>query len=131
MVRFCVEGKVLGKPRPKVNRNGRVWTPKRFADYEKKIADAYREAGGKLHEGEVRLAIVTHRSLPKSRPKKMESEPDTFKPDIDNVLKIVLDALNKVAYSDDSQVTEVYMMKSPRTRIEEHIVVEVEGRTTR
>ena len=29
------------------------------------------------------------------------------KPDTDNILKVVMDALNKVAYSDDSKVVEV------------------------
>ena len=33
------------------------------------------------------------------------------KPDADNVVKIVLDALNKVAYSDDTQVNEVHVMR--------------------
>lgn len=33
------------------------------------------------------------------------------KPDIDNVTKIVLDALNKVAYEDDTQVNELHIMR--------------------
>jgi Holliday junction resolvase RusA-like endonuclease len=31
----------------------------------------------------------------------------TRKPDIDNVLKVILDSLNGVAYIDDSKVVEV------------------------
>lgn len=116
MVRFEVEGKVLGKPRPRVNRNGRVWTPKKFKDYEDAISRAYREAGGSLQEGTVKVEIETFRELPKSRPKRVSSEEDIFKPDVDNVAKIVLDALNGTAYEDDSKVTELRVKKNPRTR---------------
>ena len=45
----------------------------------------------------------------------------TKKPDIDNIMKIVLDALNGVAYYDDSQVCRVNFMKmyseNPRLKI--------------
>ena len=42
------------------------------------------------------------------------------KPDIDNVVKAVLDALNKVAYRDDNQVVELKIRKqySERPRLE-------------
>lgn len=33
------------------------------------------------------------------------------KPDIDNVIKIILDALNGIAYKDDCQVVEVIAVK--------------------
>ena len=34
------------------------------------------------------------------------------KPDVDNVAKIILDALNGIAYRDDKQVVELYVKKS-------------------
>ena len=37
--------------------------------------------------------------------------PCTIKPDCDNIAKIVLDALNGLAYDDDSQVTELEVHK--------------------
>ena len=33
------------------------------------------------------------------------------KPDCDNVVKIVLDSLNKIAYDDDKQVVELTVLK--------------------
>lgn len=54
--------------------------------------------------------------MPKSRPKKALSEPDTYKPDVDNIGKVVLDALNGVAYLDDKQVTLLRVRKMPRVR---------------
>ena len=124
---FRVYGDVLGKPRPRVNRNGRVWTPAKFKEYEKKIAKAYTDWGGQLREGPVEICVAVYRELPKSRSKKTVSEPDTFKPDIDNILKIVMDALNGVAYKDDSQVTKVYIAKHDRTRSDEFLDIVVKS----
>ena len=45
----------------------------------------------------------------------------TKKPDIDNIMKVVLDALNGVAYFDDKQVCKVNFIKmyseEPRLKI--------------
>lgn len=62
------------------------------------------------------VTITCRRALPKSRPKSVESEPDVFKPDGDNVAKLVLDALNGFAWQDDSQVVEMRVTKEPRRR---------------
>ena len=35
----------------------------------------------------------------------------TKKPDIDNIIKIVLDAMNKFAFKDDTQVTKLEIEK--------------------
>lgn len=126
---FIVEGKVQGKARPRVTMRGghaRAYTPQKTKDYEGMIRYAYLAAGGKMLDGPVMVAVETFRSLPKSRPKKIESEPDVYKPDGDNVLKAVLDALNGVAYEDDSQVVMLSIIKWPRTRCDEHIRVHVE-----
>jgi len=48
-----------------------------------------------------------------------------FTPDIDNLLKFVMDAANKVIWKDDSQIWKVYMEKvygeEPMTIIEVHL----------
>lgn len=124
-VEFTVPGEVMGKPRPRFARNGRVYTPKKCVQYEKLIAAMYRETGCEPFCGPIMVKVDTYRALPKSRPKKATTEPDTYKPDADNVLKVVLDALNGVAYRDDSQVVVVQMTKHPRSRVEEHLVVEI------
>ena len=49
----------------------------------------------------------------------------TKKPDIDNVIKIILDALNKMAFRDDSQITKLEIEK--RYAEEEKVLVEIEG----
>ena len=57
------------------------------------------------------------RRLPRSAPKRVVSEPDTGKPDADNVAKLVMDALNGHAYEDDAQVTSLRVTKMPRSRV--------------
>ena len=60
-----------------------------------------------------------------SKPKKEKAERGlirpTVRPDIDNLVKIILDGLNGVAFMDDKQVIELYATKwysaEPRTEI--------------
>ena len=68
---------------------------------------------------------MTSRQLPKSTPKRVLSEPDTHKPDADNIAKIVLDALNGVAWLDDAQVTSLTVVKLDRTRDPERLSVRI------
>lgn len=122
-----IPGKVTGKPRPRFRTNGKPYTPASGARYERHIARCYRTAGLPLIEGPVKVSIEIHRKLPKSRPKRVDSEPDTFKPDIDNVAKAFLDALNGVAYEDDRYVTSIEVRKAHRERIaEEYVIVTIE-----
>ena len=117
---FIVEGEPQGKARPRFSRrSGTVYTPAKTAKYEKKIRQAFLDAGGKMiPEGSYAIVIMNaYFEIPKSyaKGKRLACErninrPDK-KPDIDNVLKVVLDALNKVAYEDDKQVTEVICRK--------------------
>lgn len=64
----------------------------------------------------VSVTVTTYRALPKSRPKSIKSEPDVYKPDADNIAKLVLDALSGVAFYDDSHVVCLHVTKAPRVR---------------
>ena len=63
------------------------------------------------------LRITAYYSIPKSasnkKKKAMESGEirPTKKPDADNVLKVVADSLNKIAYYDDSQIVDTHIRK--------------------
>lgn len=117
---FVVEGEPQGKARPRFSRrSGTVYTPAKTAKYEKEIRDSFLAAGGKLiPEGSyVLVTIDAYFEIPKSYTKRKRlacerniNRPDK-KPDIDNVLKVVLDALNGVAYVDDKQVIGVICRK--------------------
>lgn len=125
---FTVVGKVVGKPRPKfrvVAGHPQAYQPRGGKAYERLIADEYRRQCGRMHEGALAVVIYTFRALPKGTPKRVVSEPDTVKPDADNIAKSVLDALNGVAWRDDTQVVHLQVRKNPRTRCEERIEVEI------
>lgn len=122
---------VRGLPRPRFGRNGRAYMPSWCEPYKRLIADSYRAQCGDLpYSGAVAVEITYRRPLPESRPKAVESEPDTFKPDLDNVAKAVLDALNGVAYEDDRQVTALTVRKLPRERgAEEEMTITIKPDT--
>ena len=80
------------------------------------------------------MRIKAYYSVPKSdskkkREKKLAGEiRPTKKPDMDNVIKIIADALNNVAYHDDTQIVDCQVRKfySENPRVEVTIKV-VEG----
>ena len=65
----------------------------------------------------VRVRITACFSIPKSAPKKKRAMMiagdivPTKKPDFDNIQKIICDALNGVAYHDDSQIVKADIEK--------------------
>lgn len=123
-MRFTVYGKVRGSARPRVTKLG-TYIPKETMAYRKSILAAFIEAGGVKTYGPVDVRVDVYRELPKSRPKKVRSEPDTFKPDVDNIGKNVLDALNGYAWEDDASVVSLTVVKHPRGRHDELIDVTI------
>lgn len=125
-VTFHVPGKPQGKARARTFRNkhtGRSMstTPERTVLYENFIKDRFLQvgAGFYLERGRpVTLRIVARFLLPKSASKKRQAdmlegnELPLKKPDMDNIVKVVADALNGVAYHDDTQVVFVSAKKA-------------------
>lgn len=117
---FIVEGEPQGKARPRFSqKSGTVYTPAKTVRYERLIRKAFLDAGGKAIPSDcyVGITVDVYFQIPKSytKGKRMACQhninrPDK-KPDIDNILKIVLDGLNGVAYADDKQVIEVRCRK--------------------
>ena len=110
---FKIEGQPQGKGRPKFTRDGHCFTPKATREYENLIAEEYKAAKGETLDGYIRVNIKAYYKIPKSTTKinrgKIEAGiiKPAVKPDIDNVVKAILDGLNGVAYHDDSQVVYV------------------------
>ena len=114
---FTVPGVPQGKGRPRVTRNG-TFTPKKTRDYEKKVRDCYIAQGGQMFPDDTPLfASITAifpipSSLSKKRRALFNGKKHCKKPDADNVAKAILDALNGVAYRDDSAVSSLLVYKS-------------------
>lgn len=114
---FTIPGKPQGKARPRVRRDGHAYTPSQTTQYEEFVRFCWRCAGAVKLNGAIRALILARYPVPKRDSKKMQDAkicgeiPCTIKPDCDNIAKIVLDALNGLAYDDDSQVTELEVHK--------------------
>ena len=110
---------LVGKQRPMTDyRNHRTYTPTKTLKAEKAIKDAFRAAYGETfagHDGPVVMRISTTRPLAKSNPKYWVGRADLGKPDWDNIGKLICDALNGVAYTDDAHVVMGGVQKGCRT----------------
>lgn len=128
-ITFEVKGKVVGKARPRFTQ-GHTYTPTSTRLYERAIRQAYEAAGGEMFTGCVEIEAEAVSGIQKSATKKQRlsrlsgAELAVTKPDIDNVLKIVMDALNGVAYADDACVMSVRIIKG-RYEEEPRLVVRV------
>lgn len=117
---FIIKGKIRGKGRPRVLRSGHTYTPKNTKDYEMLVKESYIAQCGtqnKIKEKPVQVSIHAHFLVPKSYTKKKRKaikQGDllpTKTPDIDNIAKIITDALNGVAYKDDKQIVVLSVIK--------------------
>lgn len=132
---FYVEGKPQGKARARTfydNRLGKMnsITPEKTKSYEDLIRWSYKAAGGQyMGEKVLQVHINAYYPIPQSftKAKKAAADTDdlrpTTKPDCDNIIKVVLDALNGVAYYDDKQVVCVSCNKYYGQRGYLHIAV--------
>lgn len=120
MCDFEIEGKPVGKGRPRFKRMGnfvQTYTPEKTAEYEKLVRMKFQNAGGAIIDKPVRVGITAFFAPPKSTKKRDRIEMlanlilPTKKPDCDNIAKIILDALNKIAYKDDAQVVDLSVKK--------------------
>lgn len=124
---FTYYGEVRGQARPRFSKFG-AYKPKKDKDYEQAIRDAYINSGGKNYgKSPIVLRIDIYREIPKSRPRYLRYEMDTFKPDATNVAKSVEDALNGIAYDDDKQIVSVTVCKHQRRRLPEHMDIYVKA----
>ena len=113
-------GEPKGKERPRFCHNGQIYTPKQTTTYEQQIIfDYYKQCGNvKFDENsQLELFVKAYYKIPKSASKKkrmaMLSEEirPTKKPDGDNILKAVADALNGVCYKDDKSIVKMSIEK--------------------
>lgn len=127
-IAFTVEGEPRGKERPRFGSR-QVYTPDKTTTYENQIKIAYYEQCGNVkfpEDSQLELFVTAYYKIPKSASKKkkaaMLSEQirPTKKPDGDNILKVVADALNGVCYKDDKNLVSMSIEKfySDMPRIE-------------
>lgn len=134
-MKFVVAGEIVGKGRPRFTRSGRTYTPKKTLDYERAIKRAYLNKYTYLSKKSLRIKICAYLEVAKSHSKVKKQKmlanelQCTKKPDADNIVKVVLDALNKVAYQDDTQVVELVAIKRWSNESRLKVIIEEIGET--
>ena len=122
MTTFSVDADPVGKQRARYAKRGnfvQAYTPEKTRTYETLIKEAGIEAMGTSEplETPVSLYLYIRMPIPKSYSKKRTeaclsgSEKPIKKPDIDNICKCFLDAMNGAVYHDDSQVLTLHITK--------------------
>ncbi len=87
-----------------------AYTPKETLNAERAIAEAW---DGPMFEGEVAVHIVVDTEGTAVIVERVDLETKSkLRGDIDNYIKTILDALNGVAWRDDSQVVKVTGIKA-------------------
>lgn len=123
--------KVMGAMRPRVDMRGghpHVHTHVKHQNAMKHVSDTFVAECGLKHSdfsGPVVMCVTSNRHVPKSWPKRRIGEQDISKPDASNILKLVEDALNGIAYKDDSQIVASIPIKARRFRETDFIDVVV------
>ena len=132
MIEFEVPGEPKSKLRHRTTKTGTNYTPKETLEYENWVKQCYCiKHKQNILQGEVRAEIRAYFSIPKSTSIKKRQGMisgtirPTKKPDTDNIAKVILDSLNKIAFDDDKQVVEMIVSKwySEEPRVE----VKLEG----
>lgn len=97
VARFTIEGEPVSKARARFTKSGHSYTPDATRTAEAQVAWQFRAAAKPaLPDGENTFGVFgIFFSATRQRR------------DVDNMMKLLLDGLNKVAWADDSQVTEI------------------------
>ena len=125
---FEIPGVPVAKGRPRVTSKGWTYTPKKTIQYEHKVRLLFAANFPDFEpiQGPVSMTFVFLMPLPKSWSKKKQKEAlekrwHIKRPDTDNLIKAIKDALNGLAYIDDSQVCREKIFKQyanePRVEI--------------
>ena len=131
---FIVPGKPQPLHRHRTTKQGRVYDDPRNGPNKDAIVIAARLAGVKIIDGPVSMILYFRIPRPKSHYRTgkyshilKDSAPSFVltKPDIDNYAKLVLDAMNGIAYNDDCQVVDLEVRKLYADNGDEHTYIEL------
>lgn len=116
---------IIGNPqpqlRPRFSRRGnfvKVYDPEKSRSWKETVKWQAIEQKATVLQGALKMNLLFCFTRPKSLPKKIIAH--TKKPDLDNCVKCIKDALEGVCYERDSQIMELQAMKiySDRPRVE-------------
>lgn len=132
---FTIPGTARGKQRPRATRQGRVYTPKETVNQEAyiKMLAATAMRGFAPFGGPLEATFNISVAIPKSftrRDRELSltgKKWPTSKPDIDNVVKLLCDAMNGICYNDDKQIVDLLVTKSYAAHAETVVMIKMKG----
>lgn len=114
---LLVKGAPVPKGRPRFNhKTGNVYTPKETRDAEDTLGTLLKVAGARPdanHNYQVVLDFV------------LADDGTADGIDLDNLIKLVLDAANKVAWNDDRQVTNIQATVTRTNTVAPHTMIQI------
>ena len=123
-ITFTIDGQPKALARHRSTRSGHTYDPQSNKDAKKKIVDAakavmFASRMDKPLEGALKLDVTFFMKRPKATPNTVVY--CTKRPDLDNMEKLLNDALQGVLFGDDSQVCLIVSEKiygdDPKTEI--------------
>jgi len=111
MIEIVFYGTPIGKARPRFGRtkagNVVTFTPQKTRNFERDLRSLAQVAmtGKTMLEGPVKVTIKAYFAH------KTKTGWHVSRPDLDNVIKAVLDSLNEIVFDDDSAVCELVATK--------------------
>jgi Holliday junction resolvase RusA-like endonuclease len=121
-IMFTIYGHPIAKGRPRFSTRGKfpvAYTPEKTKTYESEVGMMAKAAMGasKVLEGALEAFIYVTFPVPPSYSKKRteaclnDVEKHTKRPDLDNVIKAVIDGMDKIVFNNDSQITSIHSTK--------------------
>ena len=121
-IMFTIYGEPVPKGRPRFSTRAKfpvAYTPEKTKNYESEVAMMAKAAMGASEplEGALEAFIYVTFAVPASYSKKRTEaclsgqEKHTKKPDLDNVVKSVIDGMDKIVFENDSQFTSIHATK--------------------
>ena len=116
-ISLTIPGPPVGKHRARVCRSGHAFTPAKAVNYEALVKQTFAAKYPDFvpMSGPVRMILSIWLMPSKETQRKIKKSIarvyPIIKPDADNILKIVADALSGLAFVDDKQIISVYAEK--------------------
>lgn len=136
LLKIVIPGSPIGQGRPKfttINGHAKAYDPEKSRNYKAYVkmlaTQAMKETGFERIDGPCNVVIQAYFEVPKSKSKKfreaalLDQVRPTKKPDADNIVKAIQDALNGLVYKDDACIVNLSCEKfySDNPRVEVYI----------
>ena len=112
MIEFTLQGEPKSKGRPRFSKHGHAYTPKATREAEIAVQLAWELSGGQKLNGPLVLECWFYVGTKRKK-------------DLDNMTKLVQDALNRRAYEDDDQIVQLVAWKIYTTPEKARTVVKI------